>query len=175
MNWWCLCEPAAPNVGSCTRFCNTPWSKWQFLACTHESVSTNTQTLVTFDLNLKPEAAWGKVMSWIGTGRQTDWLILDIGCYWWHTKSFVCVCLICRLQNRSIHKHPQFFSSCFYSLIWFQKWLMFQLLLFYILLMPLYPHPPFSLTGCTNDSNGSTFCLKLSLHSFWATLFMGIH
>lgn len=75
--WWTadVCASVLPLMWAPAQVCGTrSGPNGSFEACTHKSVSTNTHTLVTSDLNLKPEAAWGNVMSWIGTARQADWL-----------------------------------------------------------------------------------------------------
>lgn len=106
--WWTgdVCASVLPLMWAPAQVCVTrSGPNGSFEACSHKGVSTNTQTLVTSDLNLKARGSLGEcdeLNRHSQTDRLTDWLILDIGCYWWHTKSLLSVCLICSI-----------FSSCF--------------------------------------------------------------
>lgn len=161
MIWWCFCEHAVSNVCCHTGLCNTHWSKWQFWSL-HSWECKNKHT-DTGDIWPQFKARGSlREGDELNRHRLTDWLILDIGCYWWHTKSLVSVCLICRLQNRHIHNS---FHLAFHLLFGSKIWLMFQLLLFSILFMSLCPPPLFSSTGSSHDSNGSRFRLKSSSYS----------
>lgn len=81
---------------------------------------THTHTLVTSDLNLEPEVAWGKVVSWIGTDS-LSWLeaghLLPLMI---HKELCLCLLHLSSSSSSSQQKHPLFFHAAFF-LIYFQK------------------------------------------------------
>lgn len=136
MSWWCLWASATSYVvfvRVCVG-CSDP--RYIFDGHRHASIRTKTHThthtttLVTYDLNLEPEVAWGKVMSWMETDRQTDmvgnWTLVAIDdiqrALSLSTYSFIIVIIMTEAST--------FLSSGFLSLIWFQKWLIFWPLCF---------------------------------------------
>lgn len=160
--WWTgdVCVSLLPLMWAPTQVCVThsgPNGKFRPALM---RVCTNTQTLVTSDLNLKPEAARGKVMSWIGAGRQTDWLT---DWYW----------TLAPIDDTQRALSPSASSVVFRTEA--SAILFILLLVSYLvpkvinvptcallhLVDALISTPIFSSAGCTNDNNCSRFYLKL--------------
>lgn len=98
--WWTgeVCVSVLPLMCAPTQVCITcSGPNSSFEACTHKSVSTDTGDIWP-QFKARGSLREGDELN---RHRQTDWLILDLGCYWWHTKRLVSVCLICRLQNKA--------------------------------------------------------------------------
>ena len=160
MSWGCLCASASSHVVServCVGWSDSSLHFWRLSpgvsmntythvrthACTHTCM--HAYTLVTSDLNLEPEVAWGKVMSWM----ETDRLIrLETG-HWpllmRHTKSSVSVCPA--FHHLLHHHHNRRTRSSFIELSFFYLvpkvinivtfWLLFFFFLVYILISAL--------------------------------------
>lgn len=159
--WWSgdVYVSLLPRMCAPTQVCVTHTGpNGNFEACTHESVSTNTQTPVTSDLNLKPEAAWGKVMSWIGTDRLTDW-------YW----------TLAAIDDKQRALSPSASSVAFRTdtsticfILLFASYLVPKRINFptsaFLHLLDVFMSTP-SIFLNSHDSNGSRFCLKSSSYS----------
>ena len=130
---------------------------------------TYTYALVTSDLNLEPEVAWGKVMSWMETDR-----LIQLGTGHWPllmTHKELCLCLSSLSSSSSSSSqqtHPLFFHWAFFLLSRSKviNIVTFWLLLFFFLSTSLYPpvfFHSYAIIDGHDDSNGPSFWLGLKV------------